>query len=565
LPEEGSLVNHPQRYREYIAQKNQFKPGWGKIVKTYVDKLKSAKDMNRPGFIEMCKAIQQGEINAIICTELSRISRSVKDFVQFWEFLKKHNVKLILVNSFIDTSDFMGEYWLYQEINNAEMERKRTIHRIRNGHFSRANRGLTSGGIRILGYDPDPHRSCHLVVNKKEEPVVRFIFDKYLELGTVSKVVNYLNENGYKSKSYITKKTGRKMGGKPWNISSVHTLLTNLTYIGLREINKRKRHLDQSKLSETEKHSVVKAQWPAIVDEEIFLQTQKLIQMNKKIHRPSIHNYILTGLLFCDECGVRMKGRADNGKGGRYHYYTHPPKKTEIAKKMNKRCKLYTVPAPKIEEKILGRIKQIANNKKLLVKVIEKSSQSDSKGSKQLSSLIATRYNEIKEKKKEIDNLLFIISKNKTYDKPLLKKIEQLDDQIVKMEEEVKSLEEKRKESNAKKININEAADFFKNFDLNLKQLTKHLQKEAIRSVVKKVILSDNQITADFFCGYQKFLNNPNLLEKFNNLKDNKKDMFNNLLQQNNISSTATIGCSPALVRTPPTAHVCKICPHHCQ
>ena len=55
LPDEGSLVNHPQRYREYVAQKNQFRPGWGTIVESYTDKLKSAKDMNRPAFIQMCK------------------------------------------------------------------------------------------------------------------------------------------------------------------------------------------------------------------------------------------------------------------------------------------------------------------------------------------------------------------------------------------------------------------------------------------------------------------------------------------------------------------------------
>jgi len=81
LPEEGSLVNHPQRYREYVAQKNQYHPGWGKIVKTYMDKLVSAKDMNRPAFIQMCKDIQDGLINAIICTELYRLSRSVMERV----------------------------------------------------------------------------------------------------------------------------------------------------------------------------------------------------------------------------------------------------------------------------------------------------------------------------------------------------------------------------------------------------------------------------------------------------------------------------------------------------
>ena len=234
LPDEGSLVNHPQRYREYVEKKNMHQKNWGQIQKTYVDKLKSAKDMNRPAFIEMCKDIKNGVINAIICTELSRLSRSVKDFVQFWDFLKQHNVKLILVNSFIDTSDYMGEYFLYMEINNAQLERKRTIHRIRAGHLSRAHRGLTSGGVRILGYDPDLYKTCHLMVNKKEVAYVNMIFNKFLELGSAAKVVTYLNENGYRTKSYITKKGGQKRVGGLWSDQSIHRLLTNLTYIGLR-------------------------------------------------------------------------------------------------------------------------------------------------------------------------------------------------------------------------------------------------------------------------------------------------------------------------------------------
>ena len=90
IRDEGSLVSHPQRIKHFVDYRNSQTPGWGKIVDWYTDKDYSGKDMNRPEFRRMCRDIKDGKINAVIVTELSRLSRSVKDFCQFWDFLKRH-------------------------------------------------------------------------------------------------------------------------------------------------------------------------------------------------------------------------------------------------------------------------------------------------------------------------------------------------------------------------------------------------------------------------------------------------------------------------------------------
>ena len=74
-------------------------------------------------------------------------------------------------------------------------------------------------------------------------------------------------------------------------------------------------------------------------------------------------------------------------------------------------------------------------------------------------------------------------------------------------------------------MNTDEAYEFFQHFKKNVRSLTPHLQKEAVRSIVKRVIISKDLVTVELFCGYQHLLNIPIFLEKLKNLKDNKNMM----------------------------------------
>src|SRR5687768_14140603 len=64
--EEGSLVSHPQRIKQFIESKNiQHSGAWGEVVDWYVDKDLSGKDMNRPSFQRMLSDIRSERINAV--------------------------------------------------------------------------------------------------------------------------------------------------------------------------------------------------------------------------------------------------------------------------------------------------------------------------------------------------------------------------------------------------------------------------------------------------------------------------------------------------------------------
>ena len=89
--QEGSLVSQKSRILEYIEFQNKREANWGMLVEIYCDEGKSAKNMNgRPEFLRMLTDVKTGRVDLIIATELSRMSRNIKDFCEVWDLLKDH-------------------------------------------------------------------------------------------------------------------------------------------------------------------------------------------------------------------------------------------------------------------------------------------------------------------------------------------------------------------------------------------------------------------------------------------------------------------------------------------
>jgi len=86
--QDGSLVSQRQRLHEYVEGQNRRSPNWGAVVNVYCDEGKSAKDMNRPEFQRLIQDIRMGRINLVLSSELSRLSRSIRDFVSYGISLK---------------------------------------------------------------------------------------------------------------------------------------------------------------------------------------------------------------------------------------------------------------------------------------------------------------------------------------------------------------------------------------------------------------------------------------------------------------------------------------------
>lgn len=498
--EEGSLVSHPQRIKQFVESKNiQHGGEWGEIIEWYIDKDFSGKDMNRPGFQKMLRDIQSGHINAVVVTELSRLNRKVKDFLEVYELFKAHNTAFFCLRENFDTSTPMGELMLIQAMSFAQYERQSIVDRIKRGARARAERGLANGYIP-LGFKPVEHRPCYREIDENERAYVEMIFRKFLELKRINKLLQFLNDNGYRTKEFVTK-SGKKAGGNRWTLSSLHNVLTNRCYIGEREVNKRNRTVDSSRLKEEDHYFFVGAHWPALISKELFYDVQGLLESNKKKARRYVHQYRLTGLIECAECGAILVGKSGTGKNGKYFYYGHKRKMVINNDRHLQRCRIENIPAPMVEEALICRLKNLSDDRELVAALAKTSSCESKARLEHQKSLIATKEQERRRLQVKLGNLYDSIAEtdDKALRAGLTSKAKELQAQVDQAEESLFCLKEEYANSN-NVVDVSEALEFIRIFRegaFDAQPLA--VQAEILKSRVKRVLVKDNGVSVEIY------------------------------------------------------------------
>jgi len=193
------------------------------------------------------------------------------------------------------------------------------------------------GGVPPLGYRVQDRK---LVIVGSEAELVRAIFRRYAELGSVRLLKAELEAQGRNSKSW-TSAAGRLIGGKPFSRGALYLMLRNRTYRG--EIV----HKGQSHPGE---HT-------PIIDQPLWDAVQMRLAGNTaernsgpRTHQPSL----LAGMLF-DAEGSRMTPSYAVKKGKRYRYYVSRPLITQDQRESSTALR---IPAEEIEHLVTNRVRQ---------------------------------------------------------------------------------------------------------------------------------------------------------------------------------------------------------------
>jgi site-specific DNA recombinase len=210
--QDGSLVSQRQRAIEYVEAQNRKEGAWGTIADFYCDEGRSAKDMRRPEFQRLLNDVRSGRINLILSTELSRLSRSIRDFCELWDLFKRHNASFVTLREQIDTTTAAGEMMVFNLINFAQFERKQTAESIAANWQSRAKRGLWNGGTIPFGFTRNDKNPGELRQHETEAGQVKEIFETFLRVGSVRQTCLELSRSGIFSKCYINKHGAEKAG-----------------------------------------------------------------------------------------------------------------------------------------------------------------------------------------------------------------------------------------------------------------------------------------------------------------------------------------------------------------
>jgi hypothetical protein len=193
------------------------------------------------------------------------------------------------------------------------------------------------GGVPPLGYRVQDRK---LVIIDSEAEIVRSVFHRYAELGSVRLLKAELEAQGSNSKSW-TSAAGRVIGGKPFSRGALYLMLRNRTYRG-EIVHKRQSHPGEH---------------PPIIDQPLWDAVQMRLAGNTaernsgtRTDQPSL----LAGMLF-DAEGNRMTPSHAVKKGTRYRYYVTRPL---ITQEQRESATALRIPAGEIEHLVTNRVRQ---------------------------------------------------------------------------------------------------------------------------------------------------------------------------------------------------------------
>lgn len=265
----------------------------------------SAKNTDRPDYQRMMARVRTGEFSHLLVWKIDRISRNLLDFAAMYAELKKLGVVFVSKNEQFDTSSAMGEAMLKIILVFAELERNMTSERVSAVMLSRANDGVWNGGKVPFGYAYDKDSKQFSII-EDEAQVVLHIYDLYESVKSLTTVAKSLNEKGVRSRT-----------GKPWNPTTVRTMLTNPFYAGTYRYNYRDESSKSFTVKDKDEWVLVLDHHPAIVTPErqeiiaVMLQSKQRgwAGAGMTYQRKNIH--IFAGLLKCGRCGYTMIASPD--------------------------------------------------------------------------------------------------------------------------------------------------------------------------------------------------------------------------------------------------------------
>jgi site-specific DNA recombinase len=350
---EGSVKNQEQRLREAVAYRNR-NSNFGEIAGVFTDAGISAKDMRRPQLQAMLTAIRNGEVNLVMVTELSRLSRNNRDFLGMWDMMHERGCRFMSLREDFDTTTAAGEMLLFQLVNFAQFERKQTSERVGANIAARAVRGLYNGGSIAVGYKRMPDKPGFLRVDDEAAVTVRTAFSAFLREGCLAHAAKWLNENGYSVSKHL-EGGGRRMRVGHFTVDNLCKMLKNKAYIGVKVY----RHKDE--------WMEARAVWEPIIDEVTFARVREKLTKNRSKMKPkSFYKlpYLLSGLNFCMKCGSHMPGKSATGNAGKVGYYEHAwatKRDSTLTKKLFK-CDPHRVPQKRLEPLVWRELVKFVTN-----------------------------------------------------------------------------------------------------------------------------------------------------------------------------------------------------------
>lgn len=305
----------------------------GATFEEFKDEGFSGSNLNRPAFKKLMSELNSSRFDALMCYRLDRISRNVLDFASTLDLLTKNNTSFISIKENFDTTTPMGRAMIQISCVFAELERSTIAERIRDNMLELAKTGRWLGGTPPIGYTTkrttytkNNHTKNYTLIelDPAHAPVASLIYNKYLELGSLSQLQTFLMQNNYKTltNSYFTRTVLRGILTNPIYCVADQSIYDFFSIQGAFIANEKECFDGTHGLIAYNKHKAGKnhfrndiSEWIVAISEHIplidstsWLTVQQILNANKDKAIPTRRSSIalLGGLLRCKHCGAPM-------------------------------------------------------------------------------------------------------------------------------------------------------------------------------------------------------------------------------------------------------------------
>lgn len=319
----NSLQAQREACEAYI--KSQKHEHWQLLSAEYDDGGYSGGNMERPALKRLLQDVQNGLVDIIVVYKIDRLTRSLMDFSKIVEALDKHNASFVSITQHFNTTTSMGRLTLNMLLSFAQFEREVTGERIRDKISASKKKGMWMGGKPPLGYY---RKDKKIYPNEEKVPLVRSIFEKYIELKSTTLLKEWLVEQGTKL-----------------SVGNLNCILRNKAYIGL----------------VGHKGTWYQGEHQGIIPTELFEQVETVMadnHINRQHYDPN--KSLLSGKLYDDRGNAMSPSWSTGCSGKTYRYYVS---QAIIRKEPSKLGKISKVSLPQLENFIDSWFEQFLREK----------------------------------------------------------------------------------------------------------------------------------------------------------------------------------------------------------
>ena len=524
-----SIENQVELCRQYI-QLHEMNVSQQEIL-IFEDEGFSGGNTNRPQFQKMMKAVRQNQIKAVVCYKLDRISRNVGDFAKLKDEFDDYGVSFISIRDNFDTTTPSGRAMMMMVSVFAQLERENTAERIRDNMHELAKSGRWLGGITPTGYksaqtvgsvtvDGKELKAYKLEIVKSEAETVKLIFSKFLETNSLTQTDTYCLQNQITSKN-----------GKAYTRFSLRSILQNPVYmiadedayryfqdLGV-EIYARETDFDgkhgimaynktiqksgkTNKARNFDEWIVAVGKHKGLISGKDWVKAQKMLEQNrsKSYHKPKSNVALLSGLLYCGNCGSFMRPKLtkrENAAGEKIYTYLCEGKE----RSRGKRCQSKNVNGNVLDKMLCEQIKLLARDDSEFMRGLQFLKQKIEGSREDYDCQLDALQKELRETQEKIDDLVSSLAKTK--DTPafayITAQINSLHEKTVKLQERIGDLESLLNNHYYADDAAQGIQELIKSFAASFETMSVEQKRMALRSFIRKIVWDGENVHVFLF------------------------------------------------------------------